>query len=123
RRIYVAVLEETTGALDAARIRWKMPLVLPYGVYRWALLHGGPLPWWFAKYRNGVREGAYPSMVADVENGRVTEVEQLNGEVVRLGREVGYPTPANAALVSLIGNGGAPPRLEPSQLRLSIGVR
>ena len=123
RRVYVAVLDETTGVLDAARIAWKMPLVLPYGVYRWALLHGGPLPWWFAKYRNGVREGAYPSMVADVENGRVTEVEQLNGEVVRLGRETGFPTPANAALVSLIGQGSTPAKLTSAQLRRSIGVR
>ena len=121
RRIYVAVLDETTGALDAARIRWTMPLVLPYGAYRWALLHGGPLPWWFAKYRNGVREGAYPSMVADVQNGRVTEVEQLNGEVVRLGREVGFPTPANAALVELIGASLTPPRLEPAALRQRLG--
>jgi 2-dehydropantoate 2-reductase len=121
RRIYVAVLEETTGALDAARIRWKMPLVLPYGAYRWALLHGGPLPWWFAKYRNGVREGAYPSMVADVENARVTEVEQLNGEVVRLGRETGYPTPVNAALVELIGASRTPARLAPSELRARTG--
>ena len=121
RRVYVAVLEETTGALDAARIRWKMPLVLPYGAYRWALLHGGPLPWWFAKYRNGVREGAYPSMVADVESGRLTEVEQLNGEVVRLGRETGFPTPANATLVDLIGASRTPPQLAPAQLRARIG--
>lgn len=121
RRIYAAVLDETTGALDAAGIRWKMPLVLPYGAYRWALLHGGPLPWWFAKYRNGVREGAYPSMVADVENGRVTEVEQLNGEIVRVGRGIGYPTPANAALVALIGAGRSPARLTPPDLRARIG--
>lgn len=121
RRVYAAVLDETTGALDAAGIRWRMPLVLPYRVYRWALLHGGPLPWWFAKYRNGVREGAYPSMVADVENGRQTEVEQLNGEVVRLGRQAGRPTPANAALVALIGAESTPAPLSPAALRARIG--
>lgn len=120
RRVYVAVLDEATGALDAAGIGWKLPLVLPYRMYRGALLHGGPTPWWFAKYRNGVREGAYPSMVADVENGRVTEVEQLNGEVVRLGRETGFPTPANALLVELIGASRTPERLTPAQLRARL---
>ena len=123
RRVYVAVLDEATGALDAAGIGWKLPLVLPYRMYRGALLHGGPTPWWFAKYRNGVREGAYPSMVADVENGRVTEVEQLNGEVVRLGRQTGFPTPVNAALVRLIGHGGTPPKFDPEALRRSVGMQ
>lgn len=121
RRVYVAVLDEATGALDAAGIRWKLPLVLPYRIYRGALLHGGPTPWWFAKYRNGVREGAYPSMVADVENGRVTEVEQLNGEVVRLGHRSGFATPVNAALVELIGASRTPERLSAAQLRARVG--
>lgn len=123
RRVYATVLDEATGALDAARIRWRMPLALPYRLYRWALLHGGPVPWWFAKYRNGVREGAYPSMVADVENGRVTEVEQINGEIARLGRQAGYPTPVNAALVALIGAGSTPPRLAPAQLREVLRIQ
>ena len=120
RRIYVAVLDEATGALDAARLPWKLPLVLPYRAYRWALLHGGPLPWWFAKYRNGVREGAYPSMVSDVEAGKATEVEQLNGEVVRLGQQSGFATPVNANLVALMGTGGTPARVTAAELRAAV---
>jgi 2-dehydropantoate 2-reductase len=120
RRVYVAVLDEATAALDAAGLRWKLPLVLPYGAYRWALLHGGPLPWWFAKVRNGVGEGAYPSMVADVQAGRVTEVAQLNGEIVRLGASAGAATPINARIVALIEATREPPRLAARALREAL---
>lgn len=122
RRIYVATLDEATAALDAARLPWQLPLALPYPVYRWMLLHGGPLPWWFAKLRNGVREGAYPSMVADLEAGRVTEVEQLNGEILRLGRSLGLPVPVNAGLVSEIGAAAARQPHTPATLRARLGV-
>lgn len=117
RRVYVAVLDEATATMNASGIAWKLPLVVPYAAYRWMLLHGGPLPWWFAKVRNGVREGAYPSMVADVEAGRITEVAQLNGEIQRLGQSRGLPTPVNTAIVELIGTGGTPARMSPTELR------
>lgn len=122
RRVYVAVLDEATQALDAAQIAWKLPLVLPYPAYRWALLHGGPLPWWFAKTRNGVREGAYPSMVADVQAGRRTEVAQLNGEIVQLGRDGGRATPINERLVYLIEATALPEPLAPAALRRVLGL-
>jgi 2-dehydropantoate 2-reductase len=38
------------------------------------------------------------SMLQDVEHGRPTEVEALNGAVVREGRRLGVPTPANEEL-------------------------
>jgi hypothetical protein len=37
-----------------------------------------------------------------VLRGRPTEVEYLNGEVVRLGKELDVPTPANELLMSLM---------------------
>lgn len=120
RRIYAAVLDEATAVLDAAGIAWKLPLVLPYPLYRWALVHGGPLPWWFAYLRNGVRAGAFPSMVADVQAGRVTEVDPLNGEIVRTGAACGVPTPVNAALVDLICTAPAP--RSPAALRRALGL-
>ena len=42
------------------------------------------------------------SMLQDVEAGRVTEIDWLNGGIVRFGREHGVPTPLNAAVVALI---------------------
>jgi 2-dehydropantoate 2-reductase len=42
------------------------------------------------------------SMLQDVEARRQTEVDYLNGGIVRFGREHGVPTPLNEAIVALI---------------------
>jgi 2-dehydropantoate 2-reductase len=42
------------------------------------------------------------SMLQDVEAGRKTEIDFLNGGVVRFGREHGVPTPLNDAVTALI---------------------
>jgi 2-dehydropantoate 2-reductase len=42
------------------------------------------------------------SMLQDVEARRATEVDYLNGGIVRFGREHGVPTPLNAAITALI---------------------
>lgn len=43
-----------------------------------------------------------PSLLQDVMRGRRTEVDYLNGYLVRRGREVGVPTPTNEAIVRLV---------------------
>jgi len=51
------------------------------------------------------REKAYqhpPSMLSDVLNKRVTEIDALNGGIARLGAELGIPTPLNAAVTDII---------------------
>jgi len=51
------------------------------------------------------REKAYqhpPSMLTDVLNKRVTEIDALNGGIARLGAELGIPTPLNAAITDII---------------------
>ena len=61
---------------------------------------------------NFIRE--YPdfqnSMHADFENGRATELDALNGAVVRLGRETGVPTPLNQYIYAVLAplKDGAP---------------
>jgi 2-dehydropantoate 2-reductase len=42
------------------------------------------------------------SMLQDVEARRPTEVDYLNGGIVRFGREGGVPTPLNAAIQALV---------------------
>jgi 2-dehydropantoate 2-reductase len=42
------------------------------------------------------------SMLQDVEARRKTEIEYLNGGIVRFGREHGVPTPLNAAILALV---------------------
>lgn len=43
-----------------------------------------------------------PSMLQDFAAGRPTEIESINGAVVRAGESVGIPTPLNATLAALI---------------------
>jgi 2-dehydropantoate 2-reductase len=102
RGIYAAVLDEAVATLERAEIRYQLPMPIPYRLYRRILLQGGPLPWWFAKARNGLQPGSYPSMVADIDQGRKTEVEQLNGEIVAVGTKLGIPTPINSRIVELV---------------------
>jgi 2-dehydropantoate 2-reductase len=42
------------------------------------------------------------SMLQDVEAGRRTEIDAINGAVARLGREHGVPTPLNATVAQMI---------------------
>ena len=52
--------------------------------------------------RPDVAYGHKASMLQDVEARRQTEVDYLNGGIVRFGREHGVPTPLNEAVVALI---------------------
>jgi len=52
--------------------------------------------------RPEIAYGHRASMLQDVEARRQTEVDYLNGGIVRFGREHGVPTPLNEAVVALI---------------------
>ncbi|MDY3917809.1 MAG: 2-dehydropantoate 2-reductase [Candidatus Limivivens sp.] len=43
----------------------------------------------------GIRPENKPSTLQDLEQGRKTEIEMFSGKVVRLGQELGIPTPVN----------------------------
>ncbi|MEO5820484.1 MAG: 2-dehydropantoate 2-reductase [Vicinamibacteraceae bacterium] len=47
------------------------------------------------------------SLLIDLQQGKQTEVEALQGEVVRRGRELGVPTPGMTALYAALRAGGA----------------
>ncbi|HWI51942.1 MAG TPA: ketopantoate reductase C-terminal domain-containing protein [Symbiobacteriaceae bacterium] len=44
------------------------------------------------------------SMLQDVERGRRTEVDAINGEVAARGRQLGVPTPVNETLLQLVNS-------------------
>lgn len=46
--------------------------------------------------------GAFSSTAQDLSRGKLTEIDSLNGFIVRRGRELGIPTPANLALFTLV---------------------
>jgi 2-dehydropantoate 2-reductase len=125
RAIYTAALDEAVGLLSHAGIPFQLSMPWPYKLFRRILLHGGPLSWWLAKVKNGIQEGSYPSMVVDIEIGRKTEVDQINGEIVALGRAQKWPTPINGELVNLVrsleGN-LSPAYLKPSELGARLRI-
>jgi ketopantoate reductase len=43
-----------------------------------------------------------PSMLQDIERGRPTEIDAINGAIVREGARLGVPTPYNRALLLLV---------------------
>jgi 2-dehydropantoate 2-reductase len=125
RRIFVATMDEAVALLQQAGIAYQSPAPLPHSLYRQLLLRGGPVPWWFAKLKNGLEDGAYPSMVSDIQAGRPTEVAQLNGEIVRLAQSLGARAPVNAQLTSLVTAMQGklpPPTLSASALRRQLGL-
>ncbi|MDB4970849.1 MAG: 2-dehydropantoate 2-reductase family protein [Myxococcales bacterium] len=66
---------------------------------------------------------ARSSMSQDLERGRKTEVDLLNGEIVRLGAHVGIATPINERIVALIRaaeTSGTPPSLSARDLSLKL---
>ena len=48
--------------------------------------------------------GHHSSMLQDIQMGRKTEIDYLNGAVCKLGRESGIATPANEMMLNLINN-------------------
>jgi 2-dehydropantoate 2-reductase len=124
RACMVAVLDEAVDRLDAAGIAYALPMPLPYRGYRTLLRRGGPLAWWLARANNGLDDGAYPSMVADVRSGRPTEVRQLNGEIAALGQRLDWPAPRNQWLVEAVQAIRDPtrPAFTPAQLRAHLAA-
>lgn len=99
--VLLASVDEAVAVLDHASIRYRLPTLLPFAIAR-RLLHSGWLAWWWGKIRAGWTEESFPSMVADIDRGNLTEIDQLNGEIVRIGKEQGVPTPVNSRIVELV---------------------
>lgn len=102
RRVAAAAMIEALGILDAAGIEPAKigpvpPRLLPHAV-------GAP----DFIFRNlvlrvqKIDSQARSSMYDDLAAGRETEIDQLNGEVVRLARSLGLDAPVNGAIVELI---------------------
>ena len=78
RELLRRAMEETAAVAAARGIR------LPDGAIEGAL-----------SFFDGLPPGSIPSMHRDIANGRPSELEQLSGAVVRLGRECGVATPVH----------------------------
>ena len=83
---------------------------------------------WDAIRRTGSQVGQYSSMAQDMARRRRTEIEHLNGYVVRQGEALGVPTPANRCLLLAVRllearTPGAPGPMSESPRQASQGPR
>lgn len=89
RGIMDAIVDECFAVADA---RGVVPLVATADAYR-EVFYGRLVPS-TAHHRS--------SMLQDLERGRPTEIEAINGCIWRYGREAGIPTPVNATMTRLV---------------------
>jgi 2-dehydropantoate 2-reductase len=102
RRVVAASIVEALDVLaaagiEAAKIGPVPPRLLPHVIASPDLIFNNL----FLKIQR-IDAQARSSMFDDLAAGRETEIDYLNGEVVKLGRKVGRPTPVNAKIVSLV---------------------
>jgi 2-dehydropantoate 2-reductase len=121
RRVVAASQREALGLLRRARIRPAKVGPVPSRLL--PLVIGSP-DWLFNKlFLRGwkIDAKARSSMADDLAAGRRTEVDYLNGELVRLAERLGTDAPVNRAIVELVheADAGAPP-LGPRELRRAV---
>jgi len=69
----------------------------------------------------GIRD-IHTSMYDDWKAGRLTEIDHLNGYIVRKGRELGIPTPVNEALTAMVKALTEKEKAGPGTLRIDGAV-
>jgi 2-dehydropantoate 2-reductase len=102
RRAFAACIEEAVTVLEAAEIKPATVGKLP----PWLLIKMLPAPDWLvlraAPGLIQIDPRARSSTLQDLEAGKATEIDALNGEFVELGARHGVPTPANGYVVRTI---------------------
>ena len=102
RRVVAASIVEALDLLAAAGIEPAQigpvpPKLLPHAIASPNLVFNNV----FLRVQR-IDAKARSSMADDIKAGRATEIDHLNGEVVRLAQRLGRKAPVNAAIVSLV---------------------
>lgn len=114
RRAWALALTEGMKLLKAARITPVDSLAMPLSVMPQLMSLPDKLYFYIMASAGGkirVDPHARSSMADDLARGRATEVDYLQGELVRLAERLGKTAPVNARLVQLVreAEAGAPP--------------
>lgn len=124
RHILAMVIAEGRAVLRAANIQ----PVSTGRMFPWMAVFALKLPTWIfsrvASAMLALDKEARSSMYDDLVRRRKTEVDELNGEIVRLAEKTGTPAPVNAAIVRLVKaaeakNSGSP-GLSPAQILAGV---
>ena len=121
RRVFAASMREGLELLEQAEVEPVAAGPVPLG--RLVRIIGAP-DWLFNRFflkRWKIDAKARSSMADDLAVGRKTEVEYLNGELVRLAERLQRDAPVNRAIVELVhkAEAGAPP-LAPRALAATV---
>lgn len=122
RYVFATLQLEALAAIRAAGIEpiqlaAVKPRVLPYLLKLPNLLFTR-----LAKKMLHMDASARSSMWDDIQHGRITEVEDMCGAVVRLAKQVGTKAPCNEAISKLIATHSKGHRLTGSELRQALKI-
>ncbi len=105
RRLSVKLMREGLAVSDASGIDLAPLDGVSVGAIRMLTRLPTPLAGRFFAARAGSFAGPWPvlgSTLQSLRRGKPTEIDYLNGEVARRGRDLGIPTPLNTKVVELI---------------------
>lgn len=126
RSVIRAVMAEALGVMRAAGVRTARVGPLPPQLFPLLLATPTPVFKLLARAQLKVDPEARSSMWEDLERRRDTEVEHLNGEVVRLAERRGRDAPVNRRLVALVHEAEArregSPGMSAASLRAALGL-
>ena len=127
RRIVAAVIDEALGVLRVADIRPAALRGVPVGIMPKVLRLPTPIVKLVTRAQMKVDAEARSSMWEDLQRRRPTEVDYLNGEIVRLAEEHGRDAPINRRLVELVHDAeraaAGSPAIPASTLGAKLGIR
>ena len=102
RRILRALIGEAVDVFRAAKVRTARLGPLPISLFPSILRLPTPLLRIVAAAQLKVDPEARSSMWEDLQRGRLTEVDELNGEIVRLAESRGIDAPLNRRIVEIV---------------------
>lgn len=119
RRLMADQMAEALAVLAASRHPVASTTPLPAWMTPHILRLPTPLFSRIAARMLTIDPAARTSMAYDLDAGRPTEIDSLQGEIIRLGRETGTPTPICDRVARLITQGETGP-LSPDQIRAGL---
>jgi 2-dehydropantoate 2-reductase len=126
RRVLAAIVGEAIDVFRRAGVRPDRLGAIPVGWFPSLLRLPTPLLRVVARAQLRIDPEARSSMWEDLVRGRATEVDELNGEIVRLAAANGIAAPINERVVRAVHDaeraGKGSPNLSPAQLQQLLGV-
>ena len=106
RKIGILILKEAMTLVEKANIKLEPLPEIPLSIFRFLVSLPLYISAWLLKYVMLAKgnDNIITSTLQSLKKGKPTEIDYLNGEFVRLGEQIGFPTPYNSMVVKLIHN-------------------